>query len=116
MIKLIVALFFAALASVSSAQTMDDEISYLIDQIGKEGCAFVRNDRRYLGRNARAHLRSKWSNNEHLVNSTEDFVVKLASTSATTGAPYIIQCRGEEDQNAYAWFTALLSNYRAERD
>lgn len=97
------------------AQSMDGEIDYLISKVGREGCSFVRNDRRYSGRDARAHLCSKMRRNAHLVNNTEDFIIKLASSSATTGEPYIIRCRGEEDQLAGDWFSSLLSNYRQQR-
>lgn len=100
---------------VSLAQHFEEEINYLIDRVGRDGCSFVRNDRRYRGRDARSHLRSKLERNAHLVNSAEDFISKLASTSATTGNPYIISCRNLDDQNAYDWFSDLLNTYRQQQ-
>ena len=105
----------AMLPEAASGQSMDDEIAYLIDRVGRDGCNLVRNDRRYFGRDARGHLRSKLRRNAHLVNTTEDFIVKLASTSASTGRPYLIRCRGLDDQEAGDWFNTLLNDYRQQR-
>lgn len=103
---------FSLSFSISFAQDFNDEIDFLISKVGRDGCSFVRNADRYMARDARRHLRSKLERNEHLVNSTEDFILKLASSSATTGEAYVIRCRGEEDQIAYDWFSALLADYR----
>lgn len=97
----------------ANAQPNEEEINYLIDRVGRDGCSFVRNDRRYRGREARAHLRSKFRRNAHLINSTEDFISKLASTSAMTDKPYVIRCRGEDEQTANVWFNKLLTAYRS---
>lgn len=93
------------------AETMDDEINFLIASVGKDGCRFVRNDRRYNRGSARAHLRSKWELNAQYVNSTEDFITKIASVSVTTGEPYVVRCRDEETI-AREWFTQRLFDYR----
>jgi len=90
---------------------MKDEINHLIASVGKDGCCFGRNDRRYNHGSARAHLRSKWELNSQYVNSTEDFIAKITRISVTTGEPYIVRCRGEETI-AREWFTQRLFNYR----
>ena len=102
------------LASTESlAASADEEIRYLIGSVGRDGCAFVRNDRRYSRREARDHLRSKWRLNEQLVEDAEDFIDKLASQSATSGQPYLIRCRGQQEMTAREWFSQLLVEYRA---
>ena len=103
----------ALIPAVSLADTMDEEIDYLINSVGRDGCSFIRNDRRYSGREARQHLRSKRELNAHLIESTKDFIEKLASTSATTREPYLIRCRGQQQQTANAWFSALLDKRRS---
>lgn len=108
---ILLSLLFLSFSS-AFADTMEDEIDHLIASVGKDGCRFVRNDRRYSRGSARAHLRSKWELNSHYVNSTEDFINKIASTSATTGEPYILRCRGGEETIAKEWFFAQLSNLR----
>ena len=108
---LLVAVALLIPAPTAFAETMEEEINYLIASVGKDGCRFVRNDRRYNRSSARAHLRSKWELNSQYVNSTEDFINKIASTSVTTGEPYIVRCRVEETI-AREWFTQRLFDYR----
>ena len=94
------------------AETHEDEIQFLIDSVGQDGCRFVRNDRRWSNRSARSHLQSKWELNVRLVASAEDFIEKIASYSVTSGESYRIRCRGESEQPASIWFHSLLSRYR----
>jgi len=95
------------------ADAKNDEISYLINSVGKSGCTFIRNGKRYTGKDARQHLRSKRKLNAHLIHSAEDFIEKIASRSSTSGQPYMISCRGKEQQTANAWFTRLLVLHRS---
>ena len=97
---------------VSSAESMNYEINRLISSVGRNGCTFIRNGEKYRGRAARDHLRSKKERNEQLIGSTEEFIEKIASTSAATGEPYLIQCRGQEEKTVSEWFTALLEQNR----
>ena len=99
-------------AGLSHAESMDEEIDYLIGAVGSDGCTFVRNGERFSARAARAHLRSKRRRNAHLIHSTEEFVQKIASQSATTRKPYLFSCRGEGERSANEWFSALLQQRR----
>ena len=94
------------------ADSMNEEIDYLISSVGKDGCKFIRNGHRFQGRDARAHLTSKRRRNAHIIDSTEEFIEKIASQSATSGEPYLINCKGEKQQNAGEWFTTLLEQIR----
>ena len=95
------------------AASAEEEIRYVIGSIGRNGCDLVRNDRRYSRREARGHIRSKWRLNEQLVASAEDFIEKIASRGATSGQPYLIRCRGQQESTAQDWFSQLLADYRA---
>jgi hypothetical protein len=95
------------------ADTKNDEISYLINSVGKNGCVFIRNGERFSGKEAREHLRSKRKLNAHLIHSAEDFIKKIASRSSTSGEPYMIGCRDDELQTANEWFTRLLVLHRS---
>ena len=95
------------------ADTKNDEISYLINSVGKSGCSFIRNGERYSGKDARQHLRSKRKLNAHLIHSAEDFIEKIASRSSNSGQPYMISCQGKEQQMAKEWFTRLLALHRS---
>ena len=108
----VVTLSSAMAQSASQDAEMSAEIDFLIDSVGRDGCRFVRNERTYRGRDARAHLRSKRRRNAHLFDSTEEFIEKLASSSATSGAAYLIRCRDEPEQSAQVWFSNLLMQYR----
>ncbi|HJO10955.1 MAG: DUF5329 family protein [Gammaproteobacteria bacterium] len=103
---------FALMPAVSLADTMDDEIDYLIGSVGRDGCTFIRNNMRYSGREAREHLRSKRERNAQLIGSTEEFIEKIASGSSTSGRPYLIRCRRQQQLTANEWFTALLEEHR----
>lgn len=107
-------LFLVIGPTESFAASAEDEIRYLIGSVGRDGCAFIRNDRRWSGRSARDHLKSKWQLNEHLVKNAEDFIEKIASKSATSGQLYLIRCRDQQEQSARDWFSQLLAEYRAE--
>ena len=100
------------LFSLGQVGSMDEEIDYLISSVGKGDCTFIRNGNRFTGRDARAHLKSKTRRNSHIIDSTEEFIEKIASQSVTSGKPYLISCKGEKQQNAGAWFTELLSQRR----
>ena len=100
------------LSPVSSAQSMNYEINQLISAVGRNGCAFIRNGEKYRGRAARDHLRSKRELNEQIITTTEDFIQKIASASSTTGEPYLIQCRGQEERTVNEWFSTLLEQNR----
>ncbi len=100
------------LYSLGQVDSMNEEIDYLISSVGKGGCTFVRNGNKYTGKDARAHLKSKRRRNSHIIDSTEEFIEKIASQSATSGKPYLIRCKGENQRNAGEWFTALLLQSR----
>ena len=100
------------LPSVSTAQSMNYEINRLISSVGRNGCTFIRNGERYRGRAARELLRNKRELNENLFATTEEFITKIASASATTGEPYLVRCRGQEETEVSEWFTVLLEQFR----
>lgn len=108
-----VALFL--LPAGSPADTTDDEIDYLIDSVSQSHCVFIRNGKRYTGRDARQHLRSKNRLNSHLIDTTEEFIEKIASRSVMSGKPYLIACRGADEQPLGDWLTARLADYRHSR-
>ncbi|MDA0279478.1 MAG: DUF5329 family protein [Proteobacteria bacterium] len=96
------------LAPVSSAESMNYEINRLISSVGRNGCNFIRNGEKYRGKAARDHLRSKRKLNEQLISTTEEFIEKIASTSAATGEPYLIRCLSQEERTVSEWFTTQL--------
>jgi hypothetical protein len=108
----------AALAAIllfpfaSLADTMDEEIDYLLNAVEKSDCTFVRNGKRHSGEDARAHLQSKRRHNAHLFDSADEFIERIASKSSMSGKSYLISCKGQNQQTAAEWFTALLMQRR----
>ena len=102
----------ALLPAAASAETMDNEIDYLISSVEISGCTFIRNGKQHSGKDARAHLKSKRRHNAYLYDSAEEFIDKIASKSAMSGKPYLIGCKGRAKQTAAEWFTSLLIKYR----
>ncbi|MCZ6618490.1 MAG: DUF5329 family protein [Gammaproteobacteria bacterium] len=100
------------LFSLGRVDSMNDEVDFLISSVGKDGCSFIRNGKKYTRRDAQTHLKSKRRRNAHLIGSTEEFIDKIASKSATSGKPYLISCKGENQQDAGEWLTALLAQRR----
>ncbi len=100
------------LPAATLAETMDDEIDYLISSVGKSGCTLIRNGKRYSRKDARAHRKSKRRRNAHLIDSTEEFIEKIASKSSISGKHYLINCKGGDQQPAGEWFTTELRKYR----
>ena len=52
---------------------------------------FIRNGRGYDAKSAAKFLRGKWQAQEKQIVTADDFNEKAASTSTTTGKPYLIQ-------------------------
>ena len=102
----------ALLPATLLADTKDDEIDYLLGSVGESGCTFIRNGKRYSGKDARAHLESKRRHIAQLIDSAEAFIEKVASKSSMSGKPYLISCTGEDQQTANEWFSEVLINYR----
>ncbi|MEQ8952760.1 MAG: DUF5329 family protein [Gammaproteobacteria bacterium] len=101
-----------ALPASAQSPAMETEIDYLIEQVGRDRCNFIRNDRPMLGREAREHLQSKRERNAALFSSTEEFIEKIASRSETTGQPYLIRCARRFQLSSEEWMTMLLEHYR----
>lgn len=104
-------LLIVLLPSVSAAATMDNEIAFLLSAVDNDSCTFVRNDISYSNREFQQHLRSKLEVNDELINSAEDFIVKIATRSSLSESPYVALCEGEL-QIMKDWLTELLESYR----
>ena len=96
------------------AESMDDEIDFLLDAVATSGCTFIRNGREHDAEDARDHLQTKRRRGKRYFDSTEEFIERLASKSSMSGKPYMIRCGGADAVAARDWFTALLDEHRGE--
>ncbi len=113
----------AALAVVSTlvagaAQATPDarnaaEIDSLLQHIGSSGCTFIRSGQEYSAADARRHLEMKLGFVRWRLQTTEQFIDKLASSSSTTGEPYQIRC-GSTQTVARTWLDAQLKQVRGQ--
>jgi hypothetical protein len=58
---------------------------------------FVRNGSEYNAKNAAKFLRGKWDANKNDIKTARDFIDKVATKSSTTGKPYMIRPKGEDE-------------------
>lgn len=110
LIPLLVAPFVVAAAPGPKAKA---EISALMESLSKSGCQFQRNGTWHDANDARAHLQRKYDYllKKDLVDSSEQFIQRAASTSSVSGRAYRVKCAGKE-QDAAAWFGEQLRRQR----
>lgn len=91
---------------------MQVEVEYLLGAVDKDSCTFIRNDISYSNDEFQQHLRSKLRENDSLISSAEDFILKIGTRSSVSESPYVAICGGEL-QIMKDWLTELLESYRA---
>ena len=81
----------AALAEELPASELA-RIEKLIQHVKElKDAVFVRNDVEYDAATAAKFLQGKWEANKAAIRTAEQFIEKAASTSSTTGKPYLIR-------------------------
>ena len=88
------------------------EIAELLTAVGTSGCTFIRNDEPGTASAARAHLERKYRYARKKLDSTEDFIERVASKSSMTGRPYLVECPGEPRQPTREWLLDRLAEIR----
>ncbi|RKF21422.1 hypothetical protein DBZ36_01880 [Alginatibacterium sediminis] len=68
------------------------EIEALIQTVADSSCIFHRNGSSHDAESAAEHLRLKLSNGAKYVNTSEQFIERLASKSSWTNRTYTIEC------------------------
>lgn len=90
------------------------EIDSLLQSISSSGCTFIRSGQEYTGTEARKHLQTKLDFVRWRLQTVEQFIDKLASTSSSTGEPYLIRC-GANQTLARGWLDSQLKVVRGQR-
>ena len=99
----------AALPAVRAALTEREKIDALLTRLEASSDTFTRNGSDYSGKDAAAHLRSKWKSAGDRVKTARQFIDGLASTSSMSGKPYTVRKADGSTVNAKAWFDAELA-------
>jgi hypothetical protein len=100
-------------ADISAATSA--EINELLQQVQSSDCIFIRNGSEHDAEDAADHLRLKLKRGKKYVDTTEQFIDRLASESSWTGKPYTIRCPNEDEQLTGAWLHQLLDSIRTDK-
>ena len=93
-------------------ETAKQETLKLIETVGSSGCQFERNGEWFPAKDAADHLRRKLNATEKRLETTEQFIAHVASTSSITGKAYSIRC-GAETVKARTWLENKLKTVRS---
>lgn len=90
------------------------EIHYLLGQIEVSGCEFNRNGIWYGSKTAYSHLRDKYERMRSLnvIDTTEDFIEKVATGSEDGGPPYRVRCNGGNAVTSSQWLREEMVRFR----
>jgi Family of unknown function (DUF5329) len=108
-------LVIAPVARAEPPAIVKQEINYLIRYIGNSGCEFKRNSTWNNSKTAEAHVRGKYNLLVKLgwIDTTKDFIDKVATQSSLSGQPYEIRCGGDLPMPSSPWLSNELARYRA---
>ncbi|EAW41350.1 hypothetical protein MGP2080_01461 [marine gamma proteobacterium HTCC2080] len=110
------ALFFAgglvlSMALPATELLVETEINALLEVVAKSGCDFKRNGTLHSSPDAAEHLALKYSRGQRYVETTENFIDRLATKSSWTGRSYTVTCDGVETASG-TWLHAQLLGLR----
>jgi len=115
----ILALAFALAAAGAQAAPLPAparaEVDALLTRLQASGCQFNRNGSWYNGADARTHLLRKleYLEKKDLVKNAEQFIDLGASSSSSSGKPYMVKCGSAAPLESKAWLGAELKAIRA---
>lgn len=117
-VKAICAASLIGIAFVAVAQAMpkegSEEVNKLISSVSSSECQFERNGIWYNGRDAASHLKTKFNATEKRLQTAEQFIQFVASSSSITKKPYKIRC-GEKASDARVWLSQKLKELRSKK-
>lgn len=90
------------------------EIDALLERLATSGCDFQRNGKWHKGAEARSHLLRKlaYLEDKSLVATTEQFIERGASTSSSSGKPYLVRCGTAAPTDSGTWLRDRLKSLR----
>ena len=90
---------------------VESEINALLEVVAKSGCDFQRNGSLHASPDAAEHLALKYSRGQRYVETTENFIDRLATKSSWSGRSYAVICDGVETPSG-SWLHAQLFELR----
>lgn len=100
----------ASLSPVAKA-----EIDGLLSRLEASSCTFNRNGTWYPATEAKSHLlrKLKYLEDRGAVQNAEQFIERAASSSSTTGQPYLVKCGSGAPVQSGTWLLAELRAMRS---
>ena len=91
------------------------EIDALLSRLEASSCTFNRNGTWYPATEAKSHLlrKLKYLEDRGAVQSAEQFIELAASSSSTTGQPYLVKCGSGAPVQSGTWLLSELQVMRS---
>ncbi|HET9692841.1 MAG TPA: DUF5329 domain-containing protein [Steroidobacteraceae bacterium] len=115
MLFLLTCIFVAAGNAGSLSPVAKAEIDGLLSRLEASSCTFNRNGTWYPATEAKSHLlrKLKYLEDRGAVQNAEQFIERVASSSSTTGQPYLVKCGSGAPVQSGTWLLAELQVMRA---
>ena len=115
LLLLLTAAFATAVSAASLSPAARAEIDALLSRLEASSCTFNRNGTWYPPAEAKSHLllKLKYLENMGAVQSAEQFIERAASTSSTTGQPYLVKCGSSAPVRSGTWLLSELQEVRS---
>ncbi|MBA2586742.1 MAG: DUF5329 family protein [Chthoniobacterales bacterium] len=108
------ALTWALSSQLHAAESLDQTITYLLDDIAKSDATFIRNGDPHTPAEAMAHIKAKYEHFKGQIKSPEDFIRLSASKSLLSGKPYLVRTHDGKELRLDAWLSEALRKHRTE--
>lgn len=98
-------------ATAAHALSPNEEarISAMLDALERQtDMIFIRNGSEHSAAQAAAHLRLKLDKTRNRLESAEQFIDKVASSSSMSGKPYMVRLPGKPEETANSFLHRLL--------
>jgi hypothetical protein len=115
LLLLLTIVFATAVSAASLPPAARAEIDALLSRLEASSCTFNRNGTWYPPAEAKSHLllKLKYLENMGAVQSAEQFIERAASTSSTTGQPYLVKCGSAAPVRSGTWLLSELQEVRS---
>ena len=112
---LLTCIVIAAATAAPLSPAARAEIDGLMSRLEASGCEFNRNGTWHTAAEAKSHLlrKLKYLEDRGLVQSAEQFIERAASTSSTTGQPYLVKCGNRAPVQSGTWLLSQLQAMRS---
>jgi hypothetical protein len=112
---LMLGLVLVPVAHAEPSTRVQVEVDFLLGYVEGSGCEFYRNGTWHDPKAAQAHLRDKYRYllTRNLINTTEEFIEKVATRSSFTGQLYKVRCGDGATVTANRWLQDELARFRA---